>query len=33
MPAKREGPLAWLHRRKDKKGRPLISEAQFAAGE
>jgi hypothetical protein len=33
IPAKREGPLAWLHRRKDKKGRPLISEAQFAAGE
>jgi uncharacterized protein DUF6456 len=28
-----EGPLAWLRRRKDKGGRPLISEAQFAAGE
>lgn len=33
IPAKREGPLAWLRRRKDGKGRPLISDAQFAAGE
>ena len=32
-PGKREGALAWLHRRKDKKGRPLISESQFTAGE
>jgi hypothetical protein len=30
---KRESPLAWLRRRKDKGGRPLISEAQFSAGE
>jgi hypothetical protein len=30
---RQEGPLAWLRRRKDKDGRPLISEAQFAAGE
>ena len=28
-----EGPLAWLRRRKDKDGRPLISDAQFTAGE
>jgi len=31
--AKQECPLAWLRRRKDKDGRPLITEAQFAAGE
>ena len=31
--AKQEGPLSWLRRRKDKDGRPLLSEAQFAAGE
>ena len=30
---KQECPLAWLRRRKDKDGRPLISEAQFTAGE
>jgi hypothetical protein len=30
---RRDGALAWLRRRKDKNGRPLISEAQFAAGE
>jgi hypothetical protein len=30
---KQESPLAWLRRRKDKDGRPLISEAQFTAGE
>jgi hypothetical protein len=28
-----ERPLAWLRRRKDKDGRSLVSEAQFAAGE
>lgn len=28
-----ESPLAWLARRKDKAGRPLISETEFAAGE
>lgn len=28
-----ERPLAWLRRRRDRDGRPLISEAQFAAGE
>jgi hypothetical protein len=28
-----EGPLAWLRRRKDKDGRPIISDAQFTAGE
>jgi len=28
-----ERPLAWLRRRKDKDGQPLITEAQFAAGE
>jgi len=26
-------PLAWLRQRKDKSGQPLISEAQFMAGE
>jgi hypothetical protein len=31
MPA--EGSLVWLRRRKDKDGRPLVTEAQFAAGE
>lgn len=29
----RESPLAWLYRRKDKNGEPLISPVQFAAGE
>jgi hypothetical protein len=29
----RETPLAWLRRRKDKDGKPLLSEAQFTAGE
>ncbi|MDQ0315112.1 DUF6456 domain-containing protein [Amorphus orientalis] len=28
-----ESPLAWLARRRDKAGNPLVSEAQFAAGE
>ena len=28
-----ESPLAWLRRRTDKAGRPLITDAQFAAGE
>ena len=28
-----ESPLGWLRRRKDKDGQPLISDAQFAAGE
>jgi len=28
-----EGSLAWLRRRKDKDGQPLITEPQFAAGE
>jgi hypothetical protein len=28
-----ESPLGWLARRKDKSGRPLINEDQFAAGE
>ncbi len=28
-----EAPLAWLRRRRDKDGQPLISEAQHAAGE
>lgn len=29
----RESPLAWLQSRKDKGGQPLITEAQFTAGE
>lgn len=28
-----ESPIAWLRRRKDKDGRPMISSAQFDAGE
>lgn len=28
-----ESPLAWLRQRRDKSGRPLISQAQFEAGE
>jgi hypothetical protein len=30
---RQDSPLQWLRRRKDKDGRPLISEAQFTAGE
>jgi hypothetical protein len=29
----KESPLAWLARRKDKDGRPLLSEEEFDAGE
>jgi hypothetical protein len=29
----RESPLQWLRRRRDKAGRPLLTEAQFQAGE
>jgi hypothetical protein len=32
-PQRIEGSLAWLRRRKDRDGRPLITEHQFAAGE
>lgn len=32
-PQRVEGPLAWLRRRKDRDGKPLITEHQFAAGE
>jgi hypothetical protein len=31
--AAQERPLAWLRRRKDKDGQPLVTEPQFAAGE
>ncbi|MGE0851375.1 MAG: DUF6456 domain-containing protein [Hyphomicrobiaceae bacterium] len=31
--AAQERPLAWLRRRKDKEGQPLVTEPQFAAGE
>ena len=31
--AARETPLQWLRRRKDKNGRPLLTETQFQAGE
>ncbi|MDX2204233.1 MAG: DUF6456 domain-containing protein [Hyphomicrobiaceae bacterium] len=31
-PQRVEGPLAWLRRRKDRDGRPMISEKQFHAG-
>jgi hypothetical protein len=31
--APQERPLAWLRRRKDKDGRPLVTEPQFDAGE
>jgi hypothetical protein len=33
LPEARAGSLAWLRRRKDKEGNPLVNEAQFAAGE
>lgn len=29
----KESPLAWLARRKDKDGRPMLSDAEFDAGE
>lgn len=32
-PPRSESPLSWLHTRKDKDGRPLISDVEFAAGE
>lgn len=32
-PQRVEGPLAWLRRRKDRDGRPLIGAAQLDAGE
>jgi hypothetical protein len=28
-----ESPIAWLHRRKDRNGEPMISDSQFQAGE
>jgi Domain of unknown function (DUF6456) len=28
-----ESPLGWLRSRKDRNGRPLIADAQYAAGE
>jgi hypothetical protein len=31
--ASREGSLAWLRQRRDKDGQPLVTEAQFDAGE
>ncbi len=31
--ARTESPLVWLHRRRDKDGRPLISDEEFKAGE
>lgn len=33
LPEARAGSLAWLQRRKDKNGKPLVNEAQVAAGE
>lgn len=32
-PQRVEGPLAWLRRRKDSRGMPLITQVQFEAGE
>jgi hypothetical protein len=32
-PSTQETPLAWLRRRRDKDGQPLITDAQFTAGE
>lgn len=32
-PQRVEGPLVWLRRRKDRDGRPLITQPQFDAGE
>ena len=32
-PVARETPLQWLRRRKDKSGRPLLTQMQFQAGE
>ena len=32
-PRDEKGPLSWLHQRRDKNGKPLISEEELAAGE